>query len=453
MNKTYAYNCKVTANCLLVVYVNIKDKDDIVKFEISQYENKFKQCIKFLGEIHKDHTIVSFNGLNFDSQVIMYLIKSTDTLINLTGGEIARKVFAFVEKLMKVKNEQGYTLYKINELPFKEIDIAAINNYNSNQKFASLKWVQYNMDWYNIMDTKHNSKTPLNMKEIIQLSTYSINDCMSIIKLLALNKKVIKARENLSKHFNLPLQNLSEPKLVKAIMLDLLSKDMGIDASELKNMQTYRKHIYLGEVILKYITFSTRPLKDTLAKFSSLKLDANNLKGSFKHKVTYRGLEFSFALGGIHGAKRGSYKEGDQMVIKTFDAKSYYPKLMIKNKWSPAHIPSEVFCQRFEWFYNERIKYSKTDPINYLFKIILNAGVGLSNEKNSFLRDSFLTMQITCNGQLLLVQLMEKLCEQIPGTRPIMVNTDGGEVVFPKEHEPLYDKICAEWEKMTSLRT
>jgi len=451
MNKTYVYDYETILNCFLAVYINIKDTNDIVKFEMSDYENKFVQYIQFLEEVEQKHYIVSFNGLSFDSQIALYCYKERRKLVTLTGGEIARKVFVFVQKLIEQKNDKGYLPYRIEELPFREIDLAAINNYNNQQKFASLKWLQFNMDWHNIMDMNCKPDSILNMKEIIELTVYCINDCLSTRHLLSLNREQIQIRDDLSKHFGIPLQNLSEPKLVKAILLDLLSKDMGISPKELKKMQTYRKTIHLDEAILPYIKFLTKPLQNTLSKFKSLKLDAENLKGSFKHKTTYRGLEFSFALGGIHGAKRGLYKRDDDMIIKSFDVKSYYPNLCIRNGWSPAHIPAKIFCPRYLWFYTERLKYPKSNPLNYLFKIVLNAGFGLSNDKSSFLKDSFLTMQITCNGQLLLVQLMEELCETIPGARPVMVNTDGGEIIFPKEHEALYDKICEEWEKTTDL--
>jgi hypothetical protein len=86
-----------------------------------------------------------------------------------------------------------------------------------------------------------------------------------------------------------------------------------------------------------------------------------------------------------------------------------------------------------------------------VYKILLNSTYGLSNEDNSFLKDSMFTMKITCNGQLLLVMLMEELCESIPGARPVMVNTDGGEIIIPREHEELYHQICEKWEALTKL--
>lgn len=452
MKKTRVYDYETIKNCFLAMYINIKDSNDIVEFEVSDFKNEFKEYLIFQQKLIKSQQyIVSFNGLQFDAQVAVFCIKNRARLLRLSGGQVAREIFKFVQELIDLKNEKGWLKYPVVDLPFNEIDLAAINNYNNKQKFASLKWLQYNMDWHNIMDMNCKPDDILTKDQIKELRTYCINDCLSTGALLALNKELIVVRDNLSDHFKLELQNLSEPKLVKAILMDLLSKDMDVRKSELKNMQTFRRTIHLEDAILPYINFITKPLKKTLNTFKSLKLDGENLKGSFKHKVTYRGLEFSFALGGIHGAKRGMYKRGKGMIVKSFDVKSYYPNLCIRNGWSPAHLPAEIFCERYEWFYNERLKYPKSNPLNYLYKIVLNSAFGLSNDKHSFLKDGLLTMQITCNGQLLLVQLMEELCEKIPGARPVMVNTDGGEIVFPEEYEALYDQICVGWEKQTNL--
>ena len=260
MKKTYIYDYETIQNCFLAVYINNKDTNDIVKFEVSDFENQFDDYIKFQKHLIKNKNyIVSFNGLNFDSQVAVYCINEYRHLYKLTGGEIARKIFVFVQELLDLKNEKGWSVYKIADLPFNEIDLAAINNYNNQAKFASLKWLQYNMDWDNIMDMNCKPDDILNQKEIIQLTIYCINDCLSTRALLRLNVEQITVRQELSKHFGIELQNLSEPKLAKAILMDLLSKDLKIDPYELKNKQTYRKVIHLDEAILPYIKFITPP--------------------------------------------------------------------------------------------------------------------------------------------------------------------------------------------------
>jgi hypothetical protein len=164
-------------------------------------------------------------------------------------------------------------------------------------------------------------------------------------------------------------------------------------------------------------------------------------------------VQTDFGLGGLHGAKRSDiYEATEGMTIMTSDVVSYYPNLAIRNRWAPKHIPNEDFCDQYEWIFEERKKIPKSNPLNYVYKIILNSTYGLSNDENSFLYDPEFTMRITINGQLSLAMLYEMLAEGVPGAIPLMQNTDGLEMMIPTQHKELYLEICAEWEKRTSLQ-
>ena len=76
----------------------------------------------------------------------------------------------------------------------------------------------------------------------------------------------------------------------------------------------------------------------------------------------------------------------------------------------------------------------------------------LSNDENSFLYDPEFTMRITMNGQLSLMMLYEMLSEGIPGSIPIMQNTDGLEMMIPENYKEKYLEICEKWEKITQLQ-
>jgi hypothetical protein len=60
-------------------------------------------------------------------------------------------------------------------------------------------------------------------------------------------------------------------------------------------------------------------------------------------------------------------------------------------------------------------------------------------------------MQITVNGQLLLSKLAEMLSLAIPECQPLMLNTDGLEMMIPDSRVDDYMKVCSEWEKLTQL--
>jgi hypothetical protein len=451
MAKGYVYDYETVANCFLAVFVNVQNPDEIISFEVSTYRNQYTEYVSFLQEcIDKQTTLISYNGLKFDNQISRFLNQTN--YFGYTGGDIATTVYQIAQEVIKRSNTKEFPMYHPKDNKFKECDILAINNYDNPAKRCSLKWLQYSMDWHNVEDMSTDHSKDHNEKDILLLLKYCINDCLSTRELFFRNKAEILLRTNLSSHFKMNLTNHSEPKLAKSIFLKLLSQKLNIPEYELKKKKTYRKVINLNEAILPYIEFKTPELKATLSKFKKLRLDGENLKGSFKHELTYKGLTLSFALGGIHGAKKGIYTSDKNFIIKSFDVTSFYPNLSIRNNWAPGHINKEAFCEIYESFFEDRKKYSKKDPLNYVYKILLNSTYGLSNEDNSFLKDSLFTMKITCNGQLLLVMLLEELCESIPGARPIMVNTDGGEIIIPREYEPLYHEICEKWEALTKLQ-
>jgi len=178
-----------------------------------------------------------------------------------------------------------------------------------------------------------------------------------------------------------------------------------------------------------------------------------NLKGAIKFSMWHKDVETVFGLGGIHGSRKsGIYESKEGKIIMSSDVVSFYPRLAIVNRWAPAHLPKQDFCDVYEWFFNERMKLPKSNPKNYIYKIVLNSTFGLSIEQNSPLYDPQLGMTITINGQLSLLMLYEMLSTNIPGSLPLLQNTDGLEMIIPANMKDKYMEICKEWEDITKLQ-
>jgi hypothetical protein len=232
-----------------------------------------------------------------------------------------------------------------------------------------------------------------------------------------------------------------------------LSKLTGIRKYDLKQLRTHRDRIKVSDILLPYIRFTRPEFQKLHDAYKNLIINPNNIKGAFKYTLKHKDVETVYGLGGLHGAATsGIYEAKDGMIIMTSDVTSFYPNLAIRNQWAPAHLPKKIFCEQYEWFFDERKKIPKKDPKNYVYKIILNSTYGLSIDANSFLYDPQFGMQITINGQLLLSMLYEMLSEGIPNSIPIMQNTDGVEMMIPMEYKEKYLEICAEWEKITLLQ-
>lgn len=83
-------------------------------------------------------------------------------------------------------------------------------------------------------------------------------------------------------------------------------------------------------------------------------------------------------------------------------------------------------------------------------KIVANAGIfGKMGSEKSFLCDKKAMYQVTINGQLFLLMLIEKL--ELAGIHVISANTDGIVTIVPRELEQTADDICHWWEKHLGL--
>jgi hypothetical protein len=446
------YDLETLTNCFIACFEDYKTEDQKV-FVVHDLRNDFElfvEYLKFLKE--KKGWLISFNGLGFDSQVIEFISQYYDEWKGKSGCEIANIIYRFAQRT--INNQDQLPEYPEWKMSINQIDVFKLNHWDNPAKRSSLKWIQYSMDWHTIQDMpiKHTTEIK-SMQQLQTVISYCKNDVKSTKAIMNLSKEQINLRKTLTKDYGINLFSASEPRISKELFLYFLSKETGISKFDLKQLRTFRNKIVVKDIILPYIKFQTPEFQRLLNQFNKLEINPNETKNSFKYTIRYKGVNTDFGLGGVHGAAdSGIYESTEDMIIMSSDVTSFYPNLAIRNGWAPAHLPKREFCNLYEWFFEERKKIPKKDPKNYVYKIILNSTYGLSNDKNSFLYDPEFTMRITINGQLSLVMLYEMLAEGIPGSVPLMQNTDGLEMMIPKQYKQKYLDICAEWEKTTKLQ-
>ena len=440
-------------NCFVAVFEDVKSKDR----EIFVIHKERNECLEFITFLERNILLeewhVSFNGIGFDAQVTEHILENKDQLLEMSGEEVALFIYAKAQDTIQRSSEGEWAVFAPWTLQIKQVDVFKLNHWDNAAKRTSLKWAQFSMDWQNIQDMPiHHSTEIKTLKQIDSIIDYCINDVASTKAIMYRSKKQIALRQELTKEYNIDLFSASEPRIAKELFAMFLSKKTGIKKYDLKKMRTYRSKLIVNDLLLPNIKFKTATFQRLVSKFRDLELDPHDLKGSFKYSVRYKGITTHFGLGGVHGARKDIYTSNDEYVIMSSDVTSFYPNLAIRNKWSPLHLPKEEFCDQYEWFFNERKKIPKSDPRNYVYKIVLNSTYGLSNDENSFLYDPELTMRITLNGQLSLMMLYEMICERIPNAVPLMQNTDGLETRIPRKYVDEYMEICKEWEDITNLQ-
>ena len=441
------------SNCFIAVFEDIKSEEREI-FIIHESKNDLVPFLTFLmRNIKHNEWHVSFNGLGFDSQITEYFLTNGHDLLEMSGDEIARFIYSKAQYVIQKQRDGEFLDFSPRDLQIRQIDVFKLNHWDNPAKRSSLKWIQYTMDWINIIDMPIAHTSEILESQIPEIINYCINDVRSTKQIMHLSKEHINLRRALTEEYNIDLFSASEPRISKELFLHFLSKQTGIKKYELRQMRTHRPQIVVNDIILPYVEFKTATFQNLLKKFKEVVIYPGETKGGFKYSAQYKGVKSDYGLGGIHGARTSRvYESTEDMIIMTSDVTSFYPNLAIRNGWAPGHLPKEAFCQLYEWFFEERKKIPKKDPKNYVYKIILNSTYGLSNDENSFLYDPEFTMRITINGQLSLTMLYEMICEEIPGAIPLMQNTDGLETMIPREYVEQYMEICARWEKITNLQ-
>ena len=431
MKKTYIWDIE-TLDIFTATFVD-KDSDEKRVFVISKTKDERKELFEFLNA--EIAGLIGYNSIFFDAQVIEYMYRYP----NCTVQDI--KSYA---SIITSNNDRRPDVPEWN-LRHKHLDLFKALSLSTKAKRVGLKWCEFMMDMENIEDMPSQGEGN-NWEEMVL--SYNLNDVIATKKLYEKYYHEIELRKAMTKKEGINLMNSTEPDLSKKLFSKYLSKAMGISKNDLHTMYTSRDVVKVKDIIFPYVKFNTPKFQMLLESFKKLELKETD-KAEF---IINHGIDIVYGLGGIHASANNVYVESNnEYIIKTLDVVSFYPNLFIRNGLSPAHIPKEIFLPLYESLFNERRSIPKSDPRNYILKILLNATYGLTNDKYSFLRDRLVTLTICINGQLLLSMLMEELIDNIPGSQLVMMNTDGFEVKIPRKYVTNYNNICDKWEQLTNL--
>lgn len=268
---------------------------------------------------------------------------------------------------------------------------------------------------------------PLTEEEKRQTEFYCNHDVEQTIQVFLARKAEFDAAMGLVKIFNLPMTYMGKTGAQRVAKI-------------------------LGGKGLKFDDEFEFPIANTL-RLSKYKQVAAWYKNSenhdYKKKQTLNiaGIPHILAWGGIHGAIKKYYGEGIYIMA---DVTAYYPSLQLRYKFGYRNMANP---ENFEKIHNENLRFKTLGDKNARlpYKIADNAISGQLKDQFSPLYDPRENNAICVNGQLLLVDLIEKLEPHIE--QLIQSNTDG--ILFKirsmKDFD-LIDDIVWEWEQRTGMR-
>lgn len=162
-----------------------------------------------------------------------------------------------------------------------------------------------------------------------------------------------------------------------------------------------------------------------------------------KYSCDIMGRTHNFGIGGLHS----DCDEPERFTgeIWDVDAGSLYPSIMIEYGLIPRSVPDPDAFRRMR---DRRIVLKKKkDPMADALKIVLNSTFGATKQEFSGLFDPYIGLSVCVIGQLLLVDLLERLEPFVSVL--IQSNTDG---LYLKLHDKAgADAAIAEFEKRTGM--
>lgn len=268
---------------------------------------------------------------------------------------------------------------------------------------------------------------PLTAEELEQTIFYCRHDVEQLIEVFIRTKSDFDAQMDLIRTFKLPLSYISKTKAqLTAEILGCIKRER-YDEWNIQVVPTLKlnKYSYIKDWFLN-------PINHNYEK--SLEVDV-------------AGLPHTFGWGGLHGASAEPiHRKG---LLIHVDVTSYYPSLMIEYDFLTRNCRRK---EKFKEIYDKRVELKKAGKKKEQapYKIILNGTFGICKDKMSKAYDPQMSNNVVINGQLLLLDLIEKLeghCELIQS------NTDGLIIQIPDNDEAFnaVDDICFEWEQRTRM--
>ena len=276
---------------------------------------------------------------------------------------------------------------------------------------------------------------PLTPDEIAETVKYCTHDVEQTIEVFMQRKADFDAHMGLITTFKLPLSYINKTPVqlsAKILNCERVERD---DEFEVKIVPTLRLTKYTA--VLEWFKRRLQECKKT------------GNYGTESLKIDIAGVPHSFGFGGAHGARLKYHKTG---LLLHVDVESYYPLLMLTYGFLTRNSRTP---EKFREIYETRValkragKKKKQAP----YKIVINGTFGISKDPTSPAYDPRQANNICINGQLLLVDLIEKL-EAVPGFELVQSNTDGLIIWIPDTDDAfnMTDDICYEWEKRTGMK-
>lgn len=309
---------------------------------------------------------------------------------------------------------------------------------------------------------------------------YNKNDVFIVCEIVRLYSEEIKSRYSVSSVYGVDVLNSSRSNMADVLFEKFYSERSGLAPERWKGQKTERKGMNLGKLIFPCVEFKTVELQKLLADIKKTTVYRVN-KEEFNREVKIGDTIYSIGTGGLHSKDipmeiwstspyecgqtvmhppTGGQDKNSTFTLYHADVGSYYPSIMAEYEVAPAHMVKKVFAGLIRWMKDTRIRVKHTieefvdgiprDVLALVLKIVINSIYGKFGFEKGSLYDRRAVLEVTINGQLMLLMLCEEL--ELNKFKILSANTDGLMVKVYDKDKAKYDDIIERWQQRTKMQ-
>ena len=455
--------------------------------------------------------LYGFNNLGYDDLMIkaflMYFNRfdSTKYLIEFLYN-ISQKIIKLQSDKDAFWNDKELELIRNYRLPYATVDLQQVYGLHAatvltnkdtgvREKFGkSLKQTSINLKWHELLDftlppideeeynlywCKQDRYRGLTLSELNKLITndferyvlpkyvepmlyYNKNDVFLCCEMVRQKPDEVKLRYSITNAFGVNVLSSARANIADKLTIKFYSNMSGLSPKQFIKERTERTKLSFKKIIFPHIKFKTPELQKMLSEMMQVTITRTN-KDAFSKEIEFYGTKYTLATGGIHSQDPPRIcRSDDKFVYLHHDYTSYYPSIMISYNIAPKHLDRATFVKMVDYLKQTRVKCKHTpDSEGHVMegvpnkigaealKIVINSIYGKLGSELFFLYDRFAQMQVTINGQLMTMTLIEEL--ELNGIHVISANTDGIVIKLPRDKFNVYKEITDHWNETNKM--
>ena len=455
--------------------------------------------------------LYGFNNLGYDDLMIkaflMYFNRfdSTKHLIEFLYN-ISKKIIKLQSDKDAFWNDKELELIRNYRLPYATVDLQQVYGLHAatvltnkdtgvREKFGkSLKQTSINLKWHELLDftlppideeeynlywCKQDRYRGLTLSELNKLITndferyvlpkyvepmlyYNKNDVFLCCEMVRQKPDEVKLRYSITNAFGVNVLSSARANIADKLTIKFYSNMSGLSPKQFIKERTERTKLSFKKIIFPHIKFKTPELQKMLSEMMQVTITRTN-KDAFSKEIEFYGTKYTLATGGIHSQDPPRIcRSDDKFVYLHHDYTSYYPSIMISYNIAPKHLDRATFVKMVDYLKQTRVKCKHTpDSEGHVMegvpnkigaealKIVINSIYGKLGSELFFLYDRFAQMQVTINGQLMTMTLIEEL--ELNGIHVISANTDGIVIKLPRDKFNVYKEITDRWNETNKM--